>query len=267
MLKLGIIGISEGNGHPYSWAAIFNGYNPDAYCLYPEIVEYLSKHKGECIQGAMVRGVWTQDFDETLKIAEFAKINGVYATTYMYGMKELDAILLARDDDTHYDLARPFLEAGLPIYIDKPLAYAVKEAKTIYGLEQYPGQIFTCSALRYAREFQIDPAIIKDVDLIEGIVPKDWKKYAVHVIEPALLMRGNLKIPMVFHANREGPIRIILRRGNKDDITLTFEDSFSCFKSALQEFVDIVNRKENPIKRDFVMEVVRIIENGEGKPV
>ena len=24
-LKLGIIGLSEGNGHPYSWSAIFNG--------------------------------------------------------------------------------------------------------------------------------------------------------------------------------------------------------------------------------------------------
>ena len=26
-LKIGIIGSSDGNGHPYSWSAIFNGYN------------------------------------------------------------------------------------------------------------------------------------------------------------------------------------------------------------------------------------------------
>ena len=26
-LKLGVIGLSEGNGHPYSWSAIFNGYD------------------------------------------------------------------------------------------------------------------------------------------------------------------------------------------------------------------------------------------------
>jgi hypothetical protein len=26
-IKLGIIGASKGNGHPYSWSAIFNGYD------------------------------------------------------------------------------------------------------------------------------------------------------------------------------------------------------------------------------------------------
>ena len=29
-INLGLIGISEGNGHPYSWSAIINGYN-EAY--------------------------------------------------------------------------------------------------------------------------------------------------------------------------------------------------------------------------------------------
>ena len=24
-LRLGVVGLSEGNGHPYSWSAIFNG--------------------------------------------------------------------------------------------------------------------------------------------------------------------------------------------------------------------------------------------------
>ena len=28
-IRLGIIGMTEGNGHPYSWSAIFNGYNPE----------------------------------------------------------------------------------------------------------------------------------------------------------------------------------------------------------------------------------------------
>ena len=26
-IKTGVIGISSGNGHPYSWSAIINGYN------------------------------------------------------------------------------------------------------------------------------------------------------------------------------------------------------------------------------------------------
>ena len=47
ILNLGIIGGSEGNGHPYSWSAIFNGYDPNAIndCAFPSIPIYLSKQK------------------------------------------------------------------------------------------------------------------------------------------------------------------------------------------------------------------------------
>ena len=38
-LRLGVLGLSEGNGHPYSWSAIFNGYDPQAMasCPFPDI--------------------------------------------------------------------------------------------------------------------------------------------------------------------------------------------------------------------------------------
>ena len=39
MLKLGVTGLSSGNGHPYSWAAIINGYDKSemAKCPFPVI--------------------------------------------------------------------------------------------------------------------------------------------------------------------------------------------------------------------------------------
>ena len=45
MIRIGIIGLSPGNGHPYSWAAICNGYNTEAMsnCPFPIIPEYLAK--------------------------------------------------------------------------------------------------------------------------------------------------------------------------------------------------------------------------------
>ena len=41
-LNIGMIGISDGNGHPYSWSAIFNGYDYRIMkdCKYPSIVNY-----------------------------------------------------------------------------------------------------------------------------------------------------------------------------------------------------------------------------------
>ena len=31
MVKLGIIGFSKGNGHPFSFSSILNGFNEDEY--------------------------------------------------------------------------------------------------------------------------------------------------------------------------------------------------------------------------------------------
>ena len=79
------------------------------------------------------------------------------------------------------------------MYIDKPLALTVAEAKKLLDLQRYPGQIFSCSALRYAKEFQLSPADREQIGRLRQIhatVPKDWNKYAVHVIEPLLLLAG-----------------------------------------------------------------------------
>ena len=57
-IRLAILGMVDGNGHPYSWSAIFNGYNPEemAKCPYPAIPAYLEKEPKETlrIKGARV---------------------------------------------------------------------------------------------------------------------------------------------------------------------------------------------------------------------
>ena len=44
-IKIGIIGMSHGNGHPYSWSAIVNGYDHEYMkdCPFPVIQDYLKK--------------------------------------------------------------------------------------------------------------------------------------------------------------------------------------------------------------------------------
>ena len=45
MIKIGIIGFSKNNGHPYSFSAIINGYNKQYFKKvgYKFILEYLNK--------------------------------------------------------------------------------------------------------------------------------------------------------------------------------------------------------------------------------
>ena len=45
-IKLAMLGMTEGNGHPYSWSIIINGrYNAEALaqCPYAAIIDYISK--------------------------------------------------------------------------------------------------------------------------------------------------------------------------------------------------------------------------------
>jgi len=58
-IKIGIVGCTKGNGHPYSWSAIFNGYDKEQIskkCPFPGIALYLNKEPKESfgINGAVI---------------------------------------------------------------------------------------------------------------------------------------------------------------------------------------------------------------------
>ena len=81
MVKLGIIGLSEGNGHPYSWSAIINGYDPVLMedCGFPVIPAYLALRNfpDDSISNAQVTHVWTEDVNLSRHIAMAANIGTV----------------------------------------------------------------------------------------------------------------------------------------------------------------------------------------------
>ncbi|WP_282773568.1 Gfo/Idh/MocA family oxidoreductase [Phaeodactylibacter xiamenensis] len=293
-LKLGVIGMSEGNGHPYSWSAIFNGYdrNEMALCPFPVIPEYLNQQRfpAEFLSDiAEVTHVWTQDRQLSESVARAALISNVCDTKEeMIG--SIDALLLARDDaENHYDHALPFLEAGIPIYIDKPFALSVKEAEKLWAKCLYPNQIFTCSALQFAKEFNANNLIdLGDIQYIWATIPKSWNKYAVHIIEPTLKLipnRGTLTginpmpatntevksvlvswssgISAQFQTTGKLPVPLSIRiLGTNGFTELKFVDTFNAFKTALETFVRLVRKEENNISKEFTLEMVEILENG-----
>lgn len=293
LLRLGIIGMSSGNGHPYSWASIFNGYEPSVmeHCDFPVIPRYLEKQRfpEDAISNAQVTHVWTQDAELSRHVAAASCIENV-VNDYTDLIGKVDGILLARDDaDNHLYFARPFLEAGMPIYVDKPLAFSRKMAEEIIGLQRYPGQLFSCSALRYAPELRLTQSqknSIGNLRCVAAFVPKDWDKYAVHVIEPLLRLipeRGALirfqrwssSDRVVLHVEFEsgvevqisslgtanGPLALRLF-GDKGWCDLNFFDTFRAFRSALQDFVDSIRNCDVRILPDDMLDVVDLIELG-----
>ena len=288
-LKLGVIGMSDGNGHPYSWSAIFNGYNTQEMkkCPFPVILKYLSKEsfpENFLTEHGEVTHIWTQDYELSKHIALSTYIPNVCINVEeMLG--NVDAILLARDDaENHLKHCNIFLNAGLPIYIDKPFALDISSALKLWETSIYDNQIFTCSALQFAKEFHIDYKKIGKVKMVWASTPKSWVKYAVHIIEPVLKILGDQGkiskvVPIMQGASVEWEsgvscvfkttnnisspiwIRVQGQIGYKD---MYFEDSFYAFKKALKRFIDVINKKKPNLSKSLTLQMVEILEKSKG---
>ena len=98
----------------------------------------------------------------------------------------VDAVIIARDDyETHLEMAQPFLEAGLPVFIDKPLSLDPGELRFFRPyLEK--GKLMSCSGMRYARELDEVRASIAEYGqllLLRGAIVLSWEKYGIHLID------------------------------------------------------------------------------------
>lgn len=293
-LRLGVIGLSEGNGHPYSWAAIFNGYDEQtmAECPFPVIPQYLGEQAfpDDAIPDARVTHIWTQEREISEHVAAASLIDNI-VDDYANMASEVDALLLARDDaETHEEMSRPFLEAGLPVFIDKPIATSLDQFDRILAMEQYPGQVFSCSALRYAKEMRVAPRFRKQIGNIRHVhatVPKYWHTYGVHIIEPVLMALGNDRgaihsvnttaaldkrsvtvtwqtgVTATFETlgDTHCPLAMTLY-GDRGFRTFNFRNTFASFKASLVAFVRSVRTRKPAIPAAEMREIVDIIEQG-----
>lgn len=262
-------------------------------CGFDVIPQYLAE---QCwpdarISGVEVTHIWTQDAELSRRVAKASLISNVVAEpAAMLG--QIDALLLARDDaENHLTFATPFLQAGIPVYIDKPVALSLNGMDALYRLQQYDGQIFTCSALRYAKELILgksDRERIGSIRHLQATTAKSWEKYAVHIIEPSLQIigapvdiasarsrtfsGGGRSISAgfengitadfsAFGKETVAPlsIRVYGERGWQE---LVFADAFSAFKAALSEFVEGIRTGTCRSPVEFNRQVVSIIESG-----
>lgn len=74
-----------------------------------------------------VAGVYSDDFDAANKLN---KEYGVYAAkSYDEFVGKIDGVIItARHGDKHYKYAKPYIESGIPMFIDKPITISEKEA-------------------------------------------------------------------------------------------------------------------------------------------
>lgn len=159
-IRLAMIGCTSGNGHPYSWSAMFNGYSREMMtreCPFDGIPVYLNKQPKDTltIPGATVTHVCCQgDGGFTAEhVAACSNIECVVDDPVDV-IGHVDAVVIATDDGSeHVERARPFVEVGLPVFVDKPLADNRDDLDTFVDWIERGKPIMSSSCMRYAKEF------------------------------------------------------------------------------------------------------------------
>jgi Oxidoreductase family, NAD-binding Rossmann fold len=287
--QVGIIGLSEGNGHPFSFGSIINGFSPEGLSVsgWPGIYEYVRRrHPSEFgLNGWKITHAWTQDPESTGRLCAACNISHS-VRDYREFLGNVDAVIIARDDyETHFEMARLFLEAGLPVFVDKPLSLDLAEL-TAFKPYLQTGQLMSCSGMRYARELDEPRANLSAygrLKLIRGAIVLSWEKYGVHLLDAAFGITSARPVSVrmlpaehAFAAVRldDGTLVQIdalgecaptfhlelfgTQRNSAFDIT----DNFSMFRRMLWEFLTSIDTGRAAIPSEKTLDVMRVLIAG-----
>lgn len=295
MIRLGVIGFSPGNGHPFSFSAIVNGYDDEGFAQagWPVIHDYLKRRGPEDFgfDDVAVTAAWSPNSDVTAKLCAACKIEtALDDAADMVG--RVDAVMILRDDpESHWPLAQPFLEAGLTVFVDKPLATTIEDLNRFLPyLAQ--GKVMSTAGLRCAAE--LDPIRGKldtfgGIRLINGVVLNDWRRYGIHMLDAAIGLLG--EVPQMLARNEashesfditfEGGTLITINALGESTVPVFsfsvygkdrqehfhLRDNFSAFRNTLASFIAQVRTGKPSIPvRETVHSIATVIAGGGLKP-
>ena len=291
-LRLAMLGMIEGNGHPYSWSAIINGYDPAAMaaCPYPGIITYLGQQPLETMQipGARVTHLWTDDPADAPKVAAASLIPNIVSQPEDV-IGHVDAVIISTDDgDDHIRRVRPFIEAGLPVFVDKPMATNIADLRQFVQWHQAGATILSTSGMRYAPEMRLTTeqhAYLGDLRWITSFTCKSWERYGIHALEAIepLLGPGFLTVQAlsdsggdVMHLTHRSGVRITIGAihdaygsfgsvhlyGTKGQLPLRLTDTYHAFRGQLVAFIDMLQTGTRPLPFAETVELMAVIIAG-----
>ena len=291
-IRLAMLGMIEGNGHPYSWSAIVNGYDPAemAKCPYAGIPVYLGRQPLETVRipGARVTHVWTDNSAEAPLVAKASLIQNVVGRPEDV-IGYVDAVVIATDDgNDHVRRAQPFIDAGLPVFIDKPMATNVDDLRQFVQWQRTGKVLISTSGMRYAPEMRLSNAQhehLGDLRWITSFTCKTWERYGIHALEAVYPLLGPGFISAqtqhqsgsdLVHLRHESGAQVTLAAihdaygsfgavhlyGTKGDIALKLTDTYSAFRAQLVAFIDMLRTGAPPFEFQQTVELMAIIIAG-----
>lgn len=291
-IRLAMLGSTPGNGHPYSWSAMFNGYDRDLMtkeCPFAGIPVYLNKQPAETltIPGAKVthiccvgEGGFTAEH-----VARCSLIPHVVAKPADV-IGHVDAVIIATDiGGEHVARARPFIEAGLPVFIDKPLTDNAPDLKIFQDWVAAGHALMSSSSMRYTKEYmpyRVSTRELGDLRFVTITTPKSWETYGIHALEgmypilgPGFISARNtgtatrnvvhLKhrcgadVVVVASSDMYGGFGHLQLIGTAGHAHVSSADTFYSFKTQLESFIGYLRTGVRPFPFTETVELMQLL--------
>ncbi len=294
-ITLAVLGITPGNGHPYSWSAMFNGYDRElmgAECPYPAIPEYLNKQPIETltIPDAKVTHICCTGEGEfsAEHVARCSLIPNVVKNPEDV-IGKVDAVIIATDiGSEHVERCRPFVEAFIPVFVDKPMVDNPQDLAVFNRWVEEGKPILSSSSMRYVKEFmpyRVSTHNLGELRFVSTTMGKWWETYGIHAIEgiypilgPGFISCRNIgskeRNLVIFTHECGADVVVCVRKdmlggggmltlaGTKGADQLRSMDSFYAFKTQLEAFISYLRTGVRPFPYAETEELMRMIIAG-----
>lgn len=274
MISLGLVGVNT--SHADAFSRIFNG---DADT--PRRIDH-----------ARITHIWGRDDAE--RTGQLASTHGigtiVTEPTEMIG--HIDGALIIENTGlgaTHAELARPFIRAGIPVFVDKPMTTVYADAVELFDLaEQHNTPLMSCSALRFPVELEEARAKIDACGKLSSILtvgPERWFDYGVHAVELLGAVTSDRPVAVHRHALDQKDVAVIeyetglvavvevLRDagylfhcsvfGEHGHTSFDVNDAMGFYTNEMHEFVKMVETGKSPLSREQTLDVMAILHAGD----
>jgi len=177
-MKIGIIGAE--NSHAASVAKLIN--------------------VDKAFKGCQVTHIWGEKDEWAKQTAEKGQIPTIVAKcTDMLG--EVDGVMIDhRDGKYHLAAAKPFVKAGYPVFVDKPMSRSLAEAKAFLKFRKGKAPVCTMSSIYYHEDMPATAKKLKQIGrlrLLRLSGPGDWQSqwggiwfYGIHQVELMVHLLG-----------------------------------------------------------------------------
>lgn len=123
-----------------------------------------SENIASYVDGARLAAVYDINVDKAAEIANTYGAKVMSSAEELIGSDEIDAVIIASWDGTHAELAIKCIQAGKPVFCEKPLATTLEDAKAVVDAEKASGKRLV--QVGFMRRF--DPDYIKMKKILDS---------------------------------------------------------------------------------------------------